>query len=145
MRCDAKKQNRKTGLGDSLTPPLKYGIRFSDNPKQYIRNMQIKRRTADPIRLLLNNIRYRCKSLNLECTVTKDELTVPDVCPILGIALFYTPGKMTDNSYSIDRIDNRKGYTKDNCRIISQGANRRKGDLTIEQVERLLAYMKGDL
>lgn len=61
---------------------------------------------------------------------------------ILGIPLFLTEGRRGPNSYSIDRVDNSKGYTKENTRVISFLANSRKGDLTLDQVEAMLRYMK---
>jgi hypothetical protein len=63
----------------------------------------------------------------------------------MGIPLFFSEGKRGPNSFSIDRVDNSRGYTKDNTRVISFLANGRKGDLTVEQVRNLLAYMEGRL
>lgn len=122
---------------------MKYEVDYKENPKEYRRLQSKSMRSRDPIRYLLNQVRYRAKKTGKEFDLTKEELYVPEFCPILGIPLFFTEGKRTDNSYSIDRIDNSKGYTKDNVRVISLAANIRKGDLTIEQVENLLKYMKG--
>ena len=71
-------------------------------------------------------------------------MVIPEICPVFNIPLFFTPGKRTYNSFSIDRRDNSKGYTKENVRVISWKANMYKGDLTIEEVENLLRYMKGE-
>lgn len=61
----------------------------------------------------------------------------------MDIPLFFSPGRRTYNSFSLDRKDNSKGYTKDNTRVISWLANGRKGDLSVKQIERLHRYVKG--
>lgn len=46
------------------------------------------------------------------------------------------------NSPSVDRIDNSRGYVKGNVAIISNKANTKKGELTIDEVRSLLIYME---
>ena len=62
---------------------------------------------------------------------------IPEFCPVLGIPIRMT-GKLTGNSPTIDRIDNTKGYVKDNIRIISYRANRLKADATIEELKLII-------
>lgn len=95
---------------------------------------------------MLRNAKHRALKLGIEFNLTKDDLVFPDVCPIslrpmrLGVL-----GKDSRDSYSLDRIDNSKGYTKDNVRVISKEANATKGAFDIAYFERLIAYMKGEL
>ncbi len=121
---------------------MKYDIRHKDNPAEYCRRQSLERRRKDPVGYLLRQAKYRAKMLGKEFSVSKEDLEIPEFCPIMGIPLFLTEGRRGPNSYSVDRKDNSKGYTKENTRIISFLANSRKGDLTIEQVERMLRYMK---
>jgi uncharacterized membrane protein len=58
--------------------------------------------------------------------------------------LFSADGYRTKNSFSLDRVDNTKGYVKGNVKVISFWANQMKGNMDVEQVEALLKYMKGD-
>lgn len=109
------------------------------NDAEYNRQWRIK----NPFRYLLNQARYRARKAGEVCDVTVDDLEVPTHCPVFGIPLHYTEGGRTANSYSIDRVDNSKGYVKGNVRVISFRANQMKGDLTIPEVEALLNYMKG--
>lgn len=60
---------------------------------------------------------------------------------VLGIPLYTNRGKAGPNSPSIDRIDNKKGYILGNVQVISYRANMLKGDASIEEVRRVLAYM----
>lgn len=86
----------------------------------------------------------RAARKNLEHTLTLDDLQnlypKDNICPILGITLSW--GFPKDTSPSLDRIDTSKGYTYENCQIISNRANRIKSDATIEELELLLQYLK---
>lgn len=64
----------------------------------------------------------------------------PDLCPILGIPLKVHEGfsGWHDDSPSLDRIVNEKGYVKGNIRIISNRANRLKLDATFDELEKIL-------
>lgn len=123
---------------------MKYTVTFKEQLLEYRRQQNLEMRRKDPIRYLLNQIRYRCRKSGQECSVVKEDLEIPTHCPVFGIPLFFTPGKRSKNSFSLDRKDNSKGYTKENTRVISFWANQMKGDMTIEQVEALLKYMKGN-
>lgn len=124
---------------------LKYGVSHKENPKEYRRQESLARRRNDPIGYLLRQVKYRAKKLGKEFDLTIEDLEIPETCPVFGIPLFLVSGRRGPNSYSIDRIDNSKGYVKGNVRVISFLANSRKGDMTIEQVENLLKYMKGEI
>ncbi len=85
----------------------------------------------------------RAKKFNLDFSVLESELSMPEVCPILGIKLNYGAGKGNDyNRASLDRIDNTKGYTKDNIQIISLRANVIKRDATLDELIKITNYMK---
>ena len=68
------------------------------------------------------------------------DIKIPSHCPILGIPLVSVVGcgmgsiKARNNSPSIDRIDNTKGYVKGNVIIISMRANNLKSDGTLEEI-----------
>jgi hypothetical protein len=81
---------------------------------------------------------------NLEHTLTLEQLIdlypVDGKCPIFDIDLQW--GFPKDSSPSLDRIDSAKGYTYENCQIISNKANRLKSDATPEELELLVNYLK---
>ena len=79
----------------------------------------------------------RAKEKGIEFTLTKDDILIPEVCPILGIRLEVYTGKSggKPGSPSLDRIDNSKGYTKGNVQVISHLANVMKASATPEQLK----------
>lgn len=121
----------------------KYGVSHKENPAEYVRVASKARRRANPIRYLVNQARYRAKKKGEEFTIDWQDLEVPEFCPVFGIKLSFEGGKRTAASFSLDRLDNSKGYTVENTRVVSWRANQYKGDLTIKEVEALLKYMKG--
>lgn len=102
-----------------------------------------QRRAKNPIKTILSRLQSRAKRKNIICTLKEEDITLPLFCPILNIKLEFHSGKMEDNSYSIDRIDPLKGYTKENIQIISQKANRIKSNSSLEELILITEYMKG--
>lgn len=96
-------------------------------------------------RVMLINAKQRAKRFGLECTLTLADIKIPETCPVLGIPLIIGLTMRGDNSPSLDRFDNSKGYTPDNVRIISFRANIIKRDATLAEIERVAAYMRGEL
>lgn len=104
-----------------------------------------KWRRSHPEMRYVASARNRARKLGLDFNLTTEDIVIPDVCPVLQIPLHFTEGSITINTPSIDRVDNSKGYVKGNIRMISTKANFMKSDMTIQQCERLLAYMKGEI
>ncbi len=84
----------------------------------------------------------RAKSKGIEFSLKVEDILVPPVCPVLGIPLYTNRGKAGPNSPSLDRIDNKRGYIPGNVRVISYRANILKGDASVEEVRKILAYME---
>ena len=84
---------------------------------------------------------------NFDLPSCKDLPKVPKYCPILGIPLIVgtykkNKGGGTDNSPSLDRINNNKGYIKENIQIISRKANQMKNNGSFEDIKKLYNFMK---
>ncbi|MCW0979390.1 hypothetical protein OK142_01090 [Agrobacterium sp. BT-220-3] len=75
-------------------------------------------------------------------TISREDISIPDVCPLLGIPLFLTPGKQTPNSPSLDRVDSSRGYEPGNVQVISNRANAMKHDATFEEFEMMYLNWK---
>lgn len=90
--------------------------------------------------ILLKSTRATAKRRNLEHTLTADDITIPDHCPVLGIKLYFDPSGRTDHSPSVDRIDHKKGYTPGNIIVVSFRANVLRGNATAEELRRLAEF-----
>jgi len=77
--------------------------------------------------------KYRAKQKGLEFNITKEDIIIPDTCPLLGTPM---------QSPSLDRIDSSKGYTKDNVWVISNRANTLKNDATIKELKMLVENLE---
>lgn len=94
----------------------------------------------NPTRHMLNNSKQRAKVSGLEHTLTVDDIVIPDFCPVLGIKLETGNRKSHYNAPSIDRIDNTKGYIKENIVVVSTRANLLKKDATINELIMLAKF-----
>lgn len=86
---------------------------------------------------LYNACRVRARKFGLEINITHEDLIVPTICPVLGIRIERQTKRASDNSPSVDRIDNTKGYIKGNVRVISNRANRLKSDANFDDIHKL--------
>jgi hypothetical protein len=83
-------------------------------------------RQRNPIRYAYNNLKANAKRRGKEFTLTLSEFTY------FCIQYDYIQGKgKTKTSFSIDRMENDKGYTKDNIRILTLSDNSKKGSKTL--------------
>lgn len=91
-------------------------------------------------KVLLSNAKQRAKKSNIEFTLAKDDINIPDTCPVFGFPLKREERESWMYAPSIDRIDNTKGYIKENIIIVSRRANILKKDATIEELKKLADY-----
>lgn len=101
----------------------------------------IRWKKNNPVGALMAGRRADAKQRGIEFTITEDDVIIPDVCPVLGIPIVCTAGKTrTNNSPSIDRIDNSKGYVPGNVVVISWRANLLKKDASINEIIMLAEF-----
>ena len=77
------------------------------------------RRYDNPIRSLLTGAKTRSKRKNIKFDIDESDIVIPEVCPVLGIPIILFGPSNSPHLPSIDRIDNNKGYEKNNIAIIS--------------------------
>jgi hypothetical protein len=99
-------------------------------------------RSANPEKLLLQCAAQRSRKNGLEFNITIENIVIPERCPVLNIALFLSEEGRSDNSPSLDRIDNTKGYIKGNVLVVSWRANRLKHDATADELIQIGNFYK---
>lgn len=92
------------------------------------------KKQAAPIAELLAYAASRARKKGIEFSISEKDVTVPDLCPLLEIPLRSGNPAEKNNSPSIDRIDNSKGYVPGNVRVISNLANVMKHTASHEQL-----------
>jgi hypothetical protein len=119
--------------------------RKSDKKRRVVKTaFEKRRRVSDPRLGLLYAAKKRAKAEGLTFDLVVDDIIIPDVCPVLGIEMFKGTRKRKDNSPSVDRFLPVLGYTKNNIRVISWRANDLKKNATVEELTKVLSYMKGE-
>jgi hypothetical protein len=83
---------------------------------------------------LWHGTRSRCIKLGIEFSITPQDIVIPERCPVFGFVLKPGKGKFCEESPSVDRINPKLGYTKENIWIISWKANRIKTNATPEEL-----------
>ena len=124
-----------------------YRAAFPEKAKETLKASYQRRKVQDPAALLLKGAKERAKNQGIPCTIGKEHIVIPDVCPILGIPITINVlgnnGGNRDQSPSLDKVKPELGYVPGNVRVVSNKANRLKADNTIETLEAILKYMKG--
>lgn len=110
----------------------------------YMRNYLRLRRRNDPAKELCVRARKRAERLGLPYSLDPRRLIIPAQCPVLGIPLI-SGGKRSIYSPSLDRIIPSLGYIHGNVRVISDHANRLKGDRSSQDLLSLSINGREDL
>jgi hypothetical protein len=84
--------------------------------------------------IMYMNAKSRANRSNLAFEIERSDIIIPDLCPVLGIKLYRESRENWHHAPSIDRVDNTKGYLKDNIMIISRRANILKKDATFDEL-----------
>lgn len=120
--------------------PRKYSGKSWGPPPNELSAKNRARRDANPGIFLFYGAQARAKVLGLQFDLHKEDIKIPEICPILQVPI--GPPR-TKYAPSLDRIDNTKDYVRGNVRVISKAANVLKGGVTIPLAHRLIAYMEG--
>ena len=110
----------------------------------YNQKQSARLRAAPTEQKLLRSAKSSAQRKGLDFDLSLEDIVIPEVCPVLGTPFDLTSGVVGGAMMgpSIDRINSYKGYTKDNVWVISKKANVCKGDLTLEQLERMVIVLK---
>lgn len=117
-----------------------YGAKPDGERQEYAQSKYYK----DLIRSMFLNAKGRAKKQGIPFAISKDDIKIPDVCPVLGIPLLWGvgQGRMSDSSPSLDKIIPELGYVPGNICVISWRANRLKNDATLAELEAVCSYLR---
>lgn len=113
-----------------------YASMTDDERSSYAKRKYYK----DAVTCMYDNAKARATRNNVAFTIAKEDVFIPDVCPVFGLPFVWGNGK-TDFSPSLDRIDSSKGYEPGNVCVISWLANRLKSNATAQQLRQVCAYI----
>jgi hypothetical protein len=89
-----------------------------------------------------NSIQSRAAKKGMKFNLDVTDIHIPKRCPLLGIRICLNNTQTKFNSPSIDRINNKKGYVKDNVWVISTRANAMKNDASLFELQTLVKNME---
>jgi len=98
----------------------------------------------DPFEAALGARKRAAKLNNLPFNITVDEIHKPTHCPVFGIELCYERNSngRKPNKAVIDKFIPDLGYVPGNVFVISSKANSLKSNGSIDEIEKLLEWMK---
>lgn len=106
-------------------------------------SLQTNARKRNILVHLVRDAKVRAVKRGLEFDLHPSDLSLPELCPVLGIPIKINAGKVKGfygNSPSIDRVDNSRGYTWDNCIVVSLRANKLKNDATLQELSAVVEF-----
>lgn len=125
---------KEEGVYDSIVIERKEKRHRDKAFSEKLKNAAIIRHHKDPRKRMLWQARKRALSRGIEFNITIEDLSVPEICPILGIPIKCGTKGNYSNTPSLDRKDNNRGYVVGNVQVISMKANTMKNDATAEQL-----------
>ncbi|HYG26821.1 MAG TPA: hypothetical protein VD906_07930 [Caulobacteraceae bacterium] len=102
----------------------------------YMRGYLRKIRKTRPHKTILERARKRARRQGLPYSLRRQDISLPARCPVLGISLRVGQSR-SPASPSLDRIDPDQGYVPGNVRIISDHANKLKGNRRLDDIRSL--------
>ena len=136
------KKNKKKLLESQKEYYLKNKEKIAERTKGYNWNRKHHRPTSQ----MVSSAKMRAKKLGLDFNITPDDISIPEVCPILGIPLFKSDKQGANpNSPSLDRLIPKKGYVKGNVWVISKLANYTKNSASFEELFNFAMWVIGGM
>ena len=105
----------------------------------YMRGYLRRRRLETPDRSLWDRAYKRSKKRSVAFSIPRDSIVVPPTCPVFGIAIEVRQCREAC-SPSLDRVVPALGYVPGNVRVISDRANRLKGNRTLVEPRQLASF-----
>jgi hypothetical protein len=120
-----------------------YMTEWSERPgiKKRKREWSVSHIKSNPHVRLVYSARERSKRNGTVCDLDVADITIPDVCPVLGLVLERGNRHEHDRAPSLDRIFPSQGYVLGNVAVISYRANRLKNDASAEEHRKIASWI----
>lgn len=145
-----KRQNERRALRAETDPEYaerrraKQRANYNLDPDRKLQYMQRRYHALDTAARLIRSARLRAarRKIPFDLTVgyVRQLWPADGRCPVLGYRMVLD--RDLDETPSLDRIDNERGYVQGNVRIISLRANRLKADAHAFELRRIAAYLE---
>lgn len=87
---------------------------------------------------MLSSSKHRAKKKGLEHDIVLGDIIIPKICPVLKTDIVLE--RNHPDRPSLDRIDSRRGYTRDNIIVMSYRANVMKNNMTFSEMLSLTTW-----
>lgn len=135
-----KRKNSNAATAILHKQKMKTDPAYASATRAYAREHMLKSRRANPALFMWRDAKKRAKEKQLAFDIDVADIAIPDTCPVLGIPVAQQEGNTTNNSPTLDRIDNTKGYVKGNVIVVSRRANILKRDATLEELQAIAKF-----
>lgn len=136
--------NRAAWTDEQKAAKSEYNAAWREKNPESLQEYRDKRFKKDRFAFLLYNAKRNAEKRDVPFDLTRDDIVVPYVCPVLGIPLdVSTPnGAPRPDAPSLDRLVPELGYVRGNVYIISNRANVIKSFGTAKEHDAVAAYIR---
>lgn len=128
----------------NLTPYQRKKVRMEKDPEFKQKCLEEKRASyrKNIKHVIWKRAKTRAIKHNLEFNIEESDIIIPEVCPLLNIPIILGEKDNYENTPSLDRIDNSKGYIKGNVWVISKKANSMKNSASFSELNNFCKNIK---
>lgn len=123
----------------------KLRLQVDSEYREYITKQKRDNTRKNHVSTMLSNARKRANKKGITFDLVKEDIIIPEICPILKVPFEIGTKDNYDYTPTIDRIDNSKGYTKDNIQIITNKANSMKNSADFTMLVNFAEYVKENI
>jgi hypothetical protein len=117
---------------------LQQGKEWRENNRERHSQMShewyVRTKTENTAKYMHKHAKARAKKKGIPFEIEVSDIVIPEYCPYLGVKLQVSFNSDARHSPSLDRIDPKKGYTKDNIQVVSRIFNSMKWDSSREEL-----------
>lgn len=115
---------------------------YGRRPEIMEKNAKYRRQPNVRVRRTHWHARRRARERGVTFDLSLSDMPViPEVCPVLGIVLS-DEDHLADGYPELDRIKAADGYIRGNVAFISKRANRLKQDASVDELERIIRWIR---